>query len=162
MDLSWKHYLSTLPEGMEPPERPVVEFKGYQDTWEPLVKCMQEKGWKSSWDPDTDQGGGEYDVDQSAAYGLAFFECEAQYPKYVRPPWDEGEMERMWDHFTKETIPCLEGEGYTVSGFPSKEAFVDQYFAERRYPVPSAGLDLPDEVREKCPDFPDWAHENSK
>ena len=151
LDMNWEFYISSLDEDEIPP-RPDVEINIVDDPEEATagyVACMHNAGWT---DVQATEGGiesGEVPPGQWASWGLANYTCEAQNMHRPVAPMDEDAIERLYDHQVDYVIPCLEDMGHPVLGFPSKETFVDRYFAERSYTLATAmaGLSDADRIR---------------
>lgn len=129
-----------LPEPQRPNDSLIKELTGGPEDAQVYISCMHDAGWTSVKKVEGESGGidsGEISPDQFPAYLLADYQCNAQYHLPQFRPMDETEMEELWDYQVKTVIPCLEKEGVVVDGFPSKEAFVDRYFAERQYVLAS-------------------------
>lgn len=156
LDVMWEEVLASLPEGAVSPERPSVSLVAYQESMGPYAECLKQQGWsQTKYFPDVDEVEVEVPAGQSAAFDISRYTCYGQYPKKMRPPMNEREIGELWQWSMDESIPCLAREGYTVTGFPSKGAFVDGYFAERTYKLPASIVDAPSDVIDRCPQFPE-------
>lgn len=47
--------------------------------------------------------------------------------KYLQP-WTTETLEKAYDYFEDDLIPCLEAEGYPIEDVPSRGTFLDSYF----------------------------------
>ncbi len=110
------------------------------------------------------QGGvtyGDIPVEQGPAQVRASAECEAQYPldpRYnMRLPTKRAEAQ--YDFLVDSLGPCVEELGYSISGPPSKETWLDEYytmgrswdpFAEAAQQMSAESSSL-DELYQRCP-----------
>lgn len=122
--------------------------------------CMKDKGFAS-----TGAGAYSYPVDQQEAFNLARYECTVAYPPdpaYLQP-FTEVQMGRIYDFMIETEIPCLESEGYTVTGVPSKEVFIQTFSTDPFWPYEQVTEQLLAQgkgeaalaaLEEKCPQTP--------
>lgn len=144
LDLYWNQLVASVDDD-EIPERPDVDIVLVDDEQQFVsgyVSCMHNAGWTSVKVADGSIDSGEIPRGQEISYGLADYTCMAQNLLVPPAPMDESDIERLYDHQVDYVIPCLAERGHQVSNFPSKESFVDRYFAERTYTLATemAGL----------------------
>ncbi|MFP7696748.1 hypothetical protein [Trueperella sp. LYQ143] len=136
LDLMWEQALSDIPEGTPIPERPqvdVVVVKDPEQNKSGYVQCMADSGFPGFTISDSGVSSPEIPAGQIAAYNVADYICTAKNFVPTPAPMDEADMNRLYDHQINYVIPCLEKLGYRVHNFPSRQTFVDRYFAERQY-----------------------------
>lgn len=149
LDLYWDQFVASIDDG-EIPERPDVDIVvvDEQEFMTGFVSCMNNAGWTSVR---IDAGGyidsGVIPAGQTLSYDLAEYTCHAKNLFVPPAPMDESDIERLYDHQVDYVIPCLAERGHQVSNFPSKETFVDRYFAERTYTLATAMAGLSDSER---------------
>lgn len=84
--------------------------------------------------------------------------CRGQYPTDPAriQPYDETQIGAVYDWIVEETIPCYAELGYVVNDVPSREAFVDQWFASMAHWIPEDGVagQLPATIDDVCPRIP--------
>lgn len=101
-------------------------------------------------------------AEQQGAYAVARFVCYAGYPypdKYFEP-LDAAQIQRLYDFFVKEAVPCLESFGLTPDDPPSAQVFAETYETPHMWlPFKALGAvtdqDRYFEVSAACPQYPD-------
>lgn len=163
----WKSTLEMIRASSEvqiEPERPAVsliqEYDNSAEYVEAQIKCMHEAGWLDVTGNAQEGIIAKYPAGQITPMALSQYECAVKYPIQISQPFNEAQMEKIWEYQVQTVIPCLSGLGYEVNSFPSKESFVDQWFAERNWYSPLD--DAPQEIKERsyqpdfeCPDLPE-------
>lgn len=151
LDMQWEFFVANI-DGGEIPERPDVEIVLVDDEQQAstgYVSCMHDAGWPGvRLVDDGSIESGDIPAGQYTSYGIADYTCTAQNLLKTPSPMDESGIERLYDHQVDYVIPCLAEQGHQVANFPSKETFVDRYFAERRYTLATsmAGLSEAEEA----------------
>lgn len=118
--------------GIEHP--PEVESVRYVDSDESdwvTRQCLLDAGYSTD-----DTGMIQHPPGQEEAFALAQYTCRMMYPiaeKYNRE-WGNAEVEKQYEWTRDFVIPCLEDAGYSISGLPSKEVFVDSWETRPFFP----------------------------
>ena len=144
------------------PERPEVELirsfdvdTAGEELTDAHIACMHNAGWTTV--EKSPSGGYSVDIPegQDASFWLADYTCNAQYYAEPSQRFNEEEAGKLWDQFTEETIPCLEENGFGATELPSREVFLDQWFAESRFTTPYNHITDPQQLTSAiavCPD----------
>lgn len=122
------------------------------------IECLTQAGFPPT---EVDRAAGvtwETPAEQVDAFALADYTCKAQYPedpKYIQP-YDEDQINIVYDWLIDETIPCYEDQGYIVNDIPSREAFTDQWFTTMGHWIPEDGVEgpVPSDIDTTCPRVP--------
>lgn len=126
-----------------------------------MHSCMIDAGWPVTTTPD---GGIEFPdrpEDQNPVLEADWELCREKFPvdpKY-RQPLTVDQLTFLYNWFVNESIPCLEGEGYTDFDPPSLDVFIDTYDTEGWSPYRDLNTDqLPMggwySLTETCPQNP--------
>lgn len=151
MEVLWENFIATIDES-EIPERPDVDIVLVDDEQQAAtgyVACMHNSGWVDvKLEDDGSIDSGAIPSGQYVSYGVADYTCTARNFWEQPSPLDEAGIERLYDHQVDYVIPCLVEKGHQVANFPSKDTFVDRYFAERSYTLATsmAGLSQDEEA----------------
>lgn len=114
--------LSEVPSDVPAPVRLVTQ----QEQTELVVGCLREAGFDV--EVDGTSYGIELTTEQAEVYRVTQFTCLAQYPLLPQftGPLSQVQLERVYEYFRDELIPCLVEEGLVVEGLPSLETFMSQ------------------------------------
>lgn len=152
MDFEWEQIEQEFKnEGLSIPQRPEVflledlsgrpeeEIAGKENA------CLHSKGWTNYYQDENGISASFPSRVDAVTSRVAFYECYYSYNNGEEKAYDEANVEKLWDLIVSEEIPCIEGKGYSVSGFPTKKTFVDSYFATQSLPEVLSYTNIPRE-----------------
>lgn len=162
-EITWDDMRAVWWEGTglegDPPQVEIVRVVSREESATAQVSCMTDAGFPPTEIDDSRGISWEVPAEQADAYFLADYTCRAQYPEDLKyfQPFDEGQMNQIYDWLVEETIPCYADQGLVVNDVPSRGAFVDQWFAEQRYWLPEDGVEgtVPTSIDTLCPRLPE-------
>lgn len=156
----WRGEMADRYDITNPPDVAVVQYIKPEDSNAYIDPCMSNKGFAS-----TGPGEYSYPVDQQSAFDLARYICTVSYPpdpKYLQP-WTDVQTTRLYDYMVATEIPCLQAEGFSISGVPSEETFVANFSLSPFWPYEQVQQQLAsknnnpqylDSLEGKCPQQP--------
>lgn len=108
----------------------------HPDEWT-LIRstCLVEAGWPVDTTPD---GGIDFSgipSGQQSGLEAAIELCDRRFPvdPRYRQPLTETQLTILYNWYVTESIPCLEGEGFTGINPPSLDVFLDTYETEEHW-----------------------------
>ena len=138
LDAEWARIESAYAsQGRTAPEKPdsPAEVKDDQGAW---VRCMHDDGWS---DTDVSSEGivtrGEFSLSKPLEWSVSEYGCSAKFTSLGEMP-NERQASDFWQFQKDVVIPCLEKQGVTIAGFPSKEEYLDRYFSDGSLELASA------------------------
>jgi hypothetical protein len=90
-------------------------------------ECLREAGFPYELTPEGTYEYGPYPEEQSQAYEAAAEACEQMYPVaegYATDDFSPEQWEVVYEHQTREWIPCMRGLGIELGPPPTKETFL--------------------------------------
>ncbi|RLP80756.1 hypothetical protein D9V34_00625 [Mycetocola lacteus] len=157
-----------FPDAEIPDEVRVSRIIAPDEYAEVFSRCLTDAGFTARAHPD---GGIRFDEipdEQAQAQAVALYTCQATYPldpRYTQP-LTGSQIAYLYDYYRDRLLPCLEGEGHTVSDLPSLTRFKESFdgTAPGYSPFESIARGSSAEEFQRvsglCPDFPQdlWEH----
>lgn len=150
-----KEYLTSMAEfyGIsDPPDVEVQRWVMPEEVGAAINSCVLEQGYKLLEDGVT----WAVPEKQKPAFQLAQYSCTAMYPplpEYTKE-WSDKQISAQYDWTIESVIPCLEERGHSITGVPSRQAFIDDYRSNAFFPFSQvSGLSNAEwaELESSCP-----------
>lgn len=123
--------LAELYEIVDPPVVEVERWLLPEEREATIQECLEGRGVTFSED-----GSWHVPAEERKAFDLDRYTCFAQFPTDPRydKPWTEYQVAVQYDWTVNHVIPCLQERGHDITGFPSRQEFLDTWESVPFYP----------------------------